>query len=181
MKVRIMFLLSLLCSITSFAYCNGANWKAVKYSIQPDSCVHSNLGKTMSEILFNPSKVTCYTIKGKSTVEKEDYELEPHYVRDSLIAKLSVSQINMLQLNLLSDEENYKEDSIKVRSPYVPCIEFCFEKKKKNPVHVIVSLSDFSWTIVYDDKKQGNWNYADKRLMERYCKMILGDIYKKVR
>lgn len=107
--------------------------------------------------------------------------MEPHYVRDSLIAKLSVSQINMLQFNLLSDEENYKEDSIKVRSPYVPCIEFCFEKKKKNPVHVIVSLSDFSWTIVYDDKKQGNWNYADKRLMERYCKMILGDIYKKVR
>ena len=72
MKVRIMFLLSLLCSITSFASCNGANWKAVKYSILPDSCVHSNLGKTMSEILFNPSKVTCYTIKGKSTVEKED-------------------------------------------------------------------------------------------------------------
>lgn len=181
MRVRSVILLSILCSITSIASCNGANGKNVKFAIQPDSCVSSTLGKTMSEVLFSPSKVTCYTIQGKSKVDKEDVVLEPHYVRDSLIVKLDDSQVSMLQFNLLSDVENYKEDSIKVRSPYVPCVEFCFEKKMKEPVHVIVSLSDFSWTILYDGKKQGNWNYADKRLMERYCKMILGETYKKVR
>jgi len=135
----------------------------------------------MSDVLFSPSKVICYTIKGKSTVEKEDFELAPHYVRDSLITKLNTNQIYFLQFSLLADEENYKEDSLKVRSPYVPCIEFCFEKKKLQPVHVIVSLSDFSWTIVYDDKRQGNWNYAEKRLMERYCKMLLGEALDKIR
>lgn len=173
--------MSFLCSVTSFASCNGVKEKTEKYNVQPDSAVYYSLGKTMSDVLFSPSKVTCYTIKGKSIVGKEDYELESHYVRDSLITKLNASQIMLLQFNLLSDAENYKEDSLKVRSPYVPCVEFYFEKKKLQPVHVVVSLSDFSWTIIFDDKKQFNWNYADKRLMERYCKMILGDAYSKIR
>lgn len=181
MKVRLMFLLGLLCSVTSFASCNGAKRKAVNDAIRPDSAVYYTLGKTMSEILFNPTKVTCYTIQGKSAVAKDDFELEPHYVRDSLITKLNIGQFNILQFNLLSDAENYKEDSIKVRSPYVPCIEFCFEKKKMEPVHVLISLSDFSWTIIYDDKRQGNWNYAEKRLMERYCKMLLGETLNQIR
>ena len=176
MKTSIMmFLMSIMCSITSFASCNNADKKVTNSVIKPDSAVYYTLGKTMSDIMFSPSKVTCYTIKGKATVSKEDVELEPHYVRDSLIAKLNDSQIYLLQFNLLSDVENYKEDSIKVRSPYVPCVEFCFEKKKHQPLHVIVSLSDFSWTVVYDDKRQFHWNYADKRLMERLCNMFLGN------
>ena len=181
MKMKFLFLLSFLCSVTSFASCNGLKEKSEKYNVQPDSAVYYSLGKTMSDILFSPSKVTCYTVKGKSTVAKEDYELEPHYVRDSLIAKLNPSQIMLLQFNLLSDKENYKQDSVKVRSLYVPCVEFCFEKKKQQPVHVLVSLSNFSWTLIYDDKRQGNCNYADKRLMERFCKMILGETLNKIR
>ena len=90
-------------------------------------------------------------------------------------------QISILQFNLLSDDANYHQDSLKVRSPYVPYIEFCFEKKRQQPVHIIVSLSDFSWTILYDDKRQGNWNYADKRLMKRYCRMILGKEFNKIK
>lgn len=181
MKVNLLILMSLLCSVTSFASCNGVKEKTEAYSIPPDSIVYYKMGKSMSDVLFSPSKVTCYSIKGKATVDKEDFELEPHYVRDSLIVKLTTSQIALLQFNLLSDEENYMEDSIKVRSPYVPCIEFCFEKKKLEAVHVVISLSDFSWSIIYDDKRQGNWNYADKRQMERYCKMILGDTLNKIR
>lgn len=181
MKVRFLFLMSLLCSVTSFASCNGVREKTEKYNVQPDSAVYYSLGKTMSNVLFNPSKVTCYTVIGKSTVGKEDYELEPHYVRDSLIAKLNASQIMLLQFNLLSDKANYQKDTVQVRSPYVPCVEFCFEKKKQQPVHVLVSLSNFSWTIVYDDKRQGNWNYADKRLMERFCRMMIGETLNKVR
>lgn len=178
MKKQLLLIMSLVCS-TAMASCSPKGEKTAKFAIRPDSTVYYTLGKTMSEILFSPTKVTCYTIKGKANVAEKDYELEPHYVRDSLIAKLTPSQISILQFNLLTDEENYKEDSLKVRSPYVPCLEFCFEKKKQQPVHVIISLSDFSWTVVFDDKRQFNWNYADKRLMERYCRMIIGDIRKK--
>ena len=179
MKVKFLSMLSILCFVSSFVSCNAANKKTTKYSIQPDSTVYYTLGKTMSDILFSPTKVTCYTIQGKSTVSETDFELEPHYVRDSLIAKLDDEQISILQFNLLTDDANYHQDSLRVRSPYVPCVEFCFEKKKQQPVHIIVSLSDFSWTILYDDKRQGNWNYADKLLMERYCKMILGKVFNK--
>ena len=105
--------------------------------------------------------------------------LQQKAIFHSLIAKLTSNQITLLQFNLLSDEENYKEDSIKVKSPYVPCIEICFEKKKQQPVHVIISFSDYSWTVVYDDKRQFNWNYADKRQIERLCKMIMGDVFNK--
>lgn len=178
MKTASTLLLGFMCSIVSFASCNSTNGKAAEYAIRPDSSVCRMLGKSMTEVLFNPKKVTCYAVLGKSSVGKEDFELEPHYVRDSLVAKLSAAQVSLLQFNLLSDEENYKEDSVKARSPYVPCMEFFFERKKMEPVHVLVSLSDFSWTIICDDKKQGNWNYADKRLMERYCKMILGETLK---
>lgn len=182
MKTKLLFVLSFLCSVTSFASCNSmTNEKLSKYVVHPDSSVYCTLGKTMSDVLFSPNRVTCYLLKGKSVVAKEDYEIEPHCVRDSLVSKLSVSQINMLQFLLLGDYENYKEDSIKVKSPYVPCIEFCFERKKQQPVHVIISLSDFSWTVFFDDKRQFNWNYDNKRLMERYCKMILGESFNKIR
>lgn len=145
--------------------------KPAVYAIQPDSNTYTILGKTMTDILFSPSKVTCYAVKGKAQVDKTDFELEPHYVRDSLIAKLTPSQVALFQFLVLSDKSNYSQDSIKVRSPYVPHLELCFEKKKQQ-VHVLISLSDFSWTICYDDKKQGNWNYAEKRLVGRFCNMI---------
>lgn len=180
MRKQILFLFGILCSIPSLVSCQSLHEKMAIYSIQPDSAVYCNLGKTVSDVLFSPKKVTCYTIKGKATVEKGDCELEPHYVRDSLVAKLNDEEIGILQFTLLADEENYGQDSVKVRSPYVPCIELCFEKKKQ-VAHVIVSLSNFSWTIMYDDKKLGNWNYSNKRLMERYCKMLLGDALDKIR
>lgn len=145
--------------------------KPAVYAIQPDSNTYTILGKTMKDILFSPSKVTCYAVKGKAQVDKTDFELEPHYVRDSLIAKLTPSQVALFQFLVLSDKSNYSQDSIKVRSPYVPHLELCFEKKKQQ-VHVLISQSDFSWTICYDDKKQGNWNYAEKRLVRRFCNMI---------
>ena len=145
--------------------------KPAVYAIQPDSNTYTILGKTMTDILFSPSKVTCYAVKGKAQVDKTDFELEPHYVRDSLIAKLTPSQVALFQFWVLSDKSSYSQDSIKVRSPYVPHLELCFEKKKQQ-VHVLISQSDFSWTICYDDKKQGNWNYAEKRLVRRFCNMI---------
>lgn len=38
--------------------------KPVTYVIQPDSNTYAILGKTMTDILFSPSKVTCYAVKG---------------------------------------------------------------------------------------------------------------------
>lgn len=164
--------------MASFASCGGVKEKTEKYRVPPDSAVYCMLGKSMTEVLFNPSKVTCYTLKGKKEVAKDDYEVEPNCVRDSLVGRLGTAQIAVLQFNLLSSDENYREDSIKVRSPYMPRIEFCFEKRWKEPVHVIISPSDYSWTIFYDDKRQCHWNYANKRLLERYCKTIVGKTLK---
>lgn len=172
MKVRFLIILSVLSMSCLFSCVNAKEKKEVNYAIQPDSAVCATLGNTMTDVLFSPRKVTCYTLKGKSQVEEKDYELEPHYVRDSLIGKLKKEEISILQFELLSDDQNYHQDSLKVRSPYVPALEFCFEKKKIE-VHIIISLSNFTWTIFYDGKRQGNWNYADKRFMTRYCGMIL--------
>lgn len=181
-RINVALLLCVLCTISCCASGSGSPKEnnKLKYDIQPDSAVYATLGKTMSDILFSPSKVFCYTILGKSNVDDRDFEIEPHYVRDSLVAKLNSDQISIFQFELLADEQNYLQDSIKVRSPYHPCIEFCFEKKKQQ-VHILISLSNFSWTLFYDDKRQGNWNYADKRFMERYCRMLLGETLEKLR
>ncbi|MCD8295975.1 MAG: hypothetical protein LUC88_00215 [Prevotella sp.] len=180
MKVKFLFLLGIFNSIICLSACANVSKNDIVYDIQPDSAVYATLGKTMTEVLLSPQKVTCYTIKGKQQVDEGDYELEPHYVRDSYIAKLNAKQIGILQFELISDEQNYSIDSVRVRSPYAPAVEFCFEKKKTQ-VHVIISLSNFTWTIFYDDKRQGNWNYSDKRFMERYCYMILGEVLKKIK
>lgn len=181
MKGKILIFLGLLFSLSVFSSCTAANKKTVKYKIQPDSATYSILGKTMTEVLFNPSKVTCYTVEGKEKVEKEDLEFDSHYVRDSLISKLDDEEISILQFLLLASSDNYKQDSMKVRSPYIPCIEFCFEKKKSEPVHIVISLSNYSWAIFFDDKRQGKWNYFDKKTIERYCRMIAGKALPKYR
>ena len=63
-------------------------------------------------------------------------------------------------------------DSVVVRSPYMPQLEFEFSKKKQ-VAHVLLSTSDFSWTVVYDGKKQFNYNYKDNGTIERFCEMIM--------
>lgn len=179
MKTKLLTLMSLLCSLSCFAACGSTpKGKPVNYAIQADSIVRATLGTTMTDILFSPSKVTSYVVKGKSKVEEDDLELEPHYVRDSLIAKLTAEETRILQFVLLADSTNYKQDSVKVRSPYVPVMEICFEKKKQQ-VHLLLSLSDFSWTIYYDGKVQGNWNYANKPLVKRFYDMLKGKTSKK--
>ena len=46
--------------------------KPAVYAIQPDSNTYTILGKTMTDILFSPSKVTCYAVKGKAQVDKTE-------------------------------------------------------------------------------------------------------------
>lgn len=116
----------------------------------------------MTDILFSPSKVTCYAVKGKAQVDKTDFELEPHYVRDSLIAKLTPSQVALFQFLVLSDKSNYSQDSIKVRSPYVPHLELCFEKKNNKYMfssHSQISLGQF--VMMTRNKETGTMQKSD--------------------
>lgn len=138
----------------------------------PDSLISSQLGETLTDILLNPTTITLYRVKGKEVIGKDDYVLEPHYVRDTLIGVLSTDFASVLEFILITDESNYSTDTVMVKSPYMPQLEFEFAKKKQ-VAHILLSTSDFSWTVVYDGKKQFNHNYTDNGSIERLCKMIM--------
>ena len=165
----------LLPGVFCMASCGDFGKKSPKSLIQPDSAVYAMLGKTMSEVLFNPTSVTCYTLKGKIEVDPSDYQVEPHWVRDSLIGKLTPETYGILQFVLLSNSENYKEDTIRIKAPYIPALEFEF-RQKKTDVHVLISVQDRTWTIMYDDKRQVHFNYHDCDLIERFCALFLKPI-----
>lgn len=165
----------------SFASCSANNapkQQAKKTTVRdidiaPDSAAYACLGKTLADVLFSPKKVKCYHVVAKDNVDKDkDIEIHSHFVRDTLIAELDTKLVGILQHELLSYGENYKKDSIRVRSPYAPQIVFVFEKKK-SVAYVLVSLSDFSWSVVFDDKLQFNWNYEDKKAIRRFCEMFI--------
>ena len=134
--------------------------------------VRAELGNTLADLLLDPASVTCYSVKGKEKITPDDIELEPHYVRDSLCGSLSPEAISVLTFLLTSDMDNYSRDSVLIKSPYMPEIEFSFTRRKQE-AHVLVSMTNFSWTVIYDGKKQFNYNYVDKRNIARFCEMIL--------
>ena len=171
MKLRVILLTSILCAIFSVISCAKSPKKEFKFKIAPDSTISATLGITITEALFSPSKVTCYSLKGKDIVDNNDVEIIPHYVRDSMICKLKSDDIAILQFILLSAPDNYSIDSIRVRSPYVPEMEFCFSRNKFD-VHVVISFSDFSWSIIGDGKNQGNWNYTDREMISRFRRLM---------
>jgi hypothetical protein len=172
MRKTVLLLAMLLPGVFCMASCGGWGKKSPKKLIQPDSAVYSMLGKTMSEVLFNPTSVTCYTLKGKTEVGPSDYQVEPHWVRDSLVGELSPDLYGILQFALIANCENYKDDSLRLKAPYVPVLEFEF-CKKKTEVHIIISVQDRTWTIMYDDKRQVHFNYHDCDLIERFCALFL--------
>jgi len=141
---------------------------------QPDSAVYAVLGKSMSDALFSPRRVTCWRLKPMEEPTANDYQVEPHWVRDSLIGQLTPQMYGVLQFVLLNNPDCYRLDSVQVRSPYFPRLEFEFVKRKTT-IHVVVSLSDYSWSVIYDDKCQFNYNYVDKELIDRFCQIILSE------
>ena len=177
MTKKSLFLLTLMIpSMWCMASCNsiGKKHQPVVSMPQPDSTVYAMLGRTMSDVLFSPQKVTCWRLKPKAEPTANDYQVEPHWARDSLIGQLTPQMYGVLQFLLLNNPECYRHDSVLVRSPYFPRVEFEFVKKK-TVVHVVVSLADYSWSAMYDDKCQFNFNYADKELIDRFCQTILGE------
>ena len=172
MRKSILLLVMLLPGVFCMASCGDFGKKPEIGLVQPDSAVYAMLGKTMSEVLFNPGSVTCYTLKGKVEVDPSEFQVEPHWVRDSLIGKLSPETYGILQFVLVSNNENYKNDTLCIKAPYIPVLEFEF-KQKKNVVHVLISTSDRTWTIMYDEKRQIHFNYHDCDVIERFCRMVL--------
>lgn len=157
--------------LASSAYSSSKQKKLVLARSLPDSLVLTQLGNTLTDILVNPTTVTMYAVRGKEQTDRNDFVLEPHYVRDSLYGVLSPEAITILEFTLITNESNYRTDSIKVRSPYMPQFEFEFSKKKQT-AHVLLSTSDFSWTVIYDGKKQFNYNYTDNGTIERFLELI---------
>lgn len=156
------------------AACGTGIGKGPNKALAPDSAVYAMLGRTMSDVLFHPSSVVCYTLRGKAQVGPADVQVEPHWVRDSLIGTLPTELVGVLQFSLIANSESYRLDSVRIKAPYFPVLAFEF-KKKKNSVYVIVSPSDCTWTVMYDDKRQLHFNYQDRELVERFCNYLLSN------
>ena len=172
MKKNLLLVLVLFSSVLCMASGDKNGKHPPIKRIQPDSTVCAMLGQSISDVLFNPRKVTCYTIKGKGEIEPADFQVEPHWVRDSLVGTLSPQMIGVLQFALVANSENFKNDTLFIKAPYFPILEFEF-RKKMEIVHVLISISDHTWTIVYDGERQIHFNYHDFELIERFCNLFV--------
>lgn len=172
MKYKLVILIVMI--MTIITSCAARDKKNIKVSypdwLVQDSVVYSKLGKSLSNILLSPKEVKCYAVEWVDTVTQD--QLEPHFKPGNLIKKLSKEEIALIQYNLISNKENYVNDTIVVMSPYVPCLDFEFTGKKKDKAHILVSLSNFTWTVLYDDKRQFNYNYHSSDF-ERICDFYL--------
>ena len=102
---KLFLIMMMTLTVTGMTSCSakGTKKNLEKGMITPDSVAYQALGKSLSEILFSPTKVNVYSLKAKDRVGKNDVEVEDHIVRDSLIATLSKEEIAILQYILLSD------------------------------------------------------------------------------
>lgn len=169
--------------VNSFALCSPGNSERVqKVShplvvsewLYPDSIALSHLGNRLADVLLNANKVRVFKLIPKENVTSDDYEIEPHFVRESLIGQLSKDQMRILQFSLISCGANYLNDTADIRplAAYCPIIEFEFTRKK-DVAHVFVSLSDFQWGVNYDGKRQFKFNYENGIVLHRMCNYFL--------
>lgn len=140
--------------------------------LMPDSIVIDKLGNRLTSVLFAPQSVRCYSLVGKEKVEEKDIEIEANFVQENLLGILRPNEIAVLQYALLKPSKSYENDSTKVMSPYIPAIAFEFRRKDEK-ANVVISLSDMTWTVVYDGKAQFNYNYANKDLISQFCKFYI--------
>lgn len=147
--------------------------------IHPDNVAYKALGRHLTNILINAKTIKVYSLVPKEQLNPDDYEVDAHFVRDSLLGTLTKEQAIVLDYNLISNGANYTKDtSLIVMSPYYPVIEFEFTKKKE-VAHVIISFSDYTWTVKYDDKIQFKYNYASGTFIKRFCDYFLNNTNKK--
>ena len=180
MKPRLLILLVMLMNL-SLSACAGEPQKKSSEKplcaawLTPDTAAYNKLGKRLSKVLYQPSRVKVYHLVGKEEIGKDEVEIEKNFVRDTLLCDLKNEEIAVLQFSLFSSSKSYLNDSIAVMSPYIPQLEFEFTSKKKEVAHVIISLSDMTWSVIYDDKKQFNFNYDNNELISRLCRYYMSN------
>ena len=148
--------------------------------LMPDSLAYHKLGKRLASILFAPQSVRCFHLIGKEKIEDGEIQIEENFVRDTLLSSFRPNEIAVLQYALLKPAKSYETDSIKVMSPYIPVLEFEFSKKNEK-AHVVISLSDMTWTVYYDDKRQFHYNYANEELIYEFCKFYIRKYKSKIK
>jgi hypothetical protein len=141
--------------------------------IHPDPKAYEELGARLTDVLINAKTINVYSLTPKEKINSDDYELDANFVRDKWLCKLTKGQATVLAYNLISNGANYHKDStLIIMSPYYPIIEFEFIKKKE-VAHVIISLSNYTWAIKYDDKIMFKYNYASGTFTKRFCDYFL--------
>lgn len=141
-----------------------------------DSIIGTYLPNDLHEILSTPDVVNCYHVIYKDTISQEKANVLNHFVQDTLLVKLNVSQISVLQYILLSNEQNYLNDSIKVQSPCLPRLEFEFLRDKEK-ASIFISNLDHTWHIMQNGKIVLSNAFTDVNLIERYCNYFLIPYY----
>lgn len=144
-----------------------------------DSMLADQLDDSLRNVLFDPDTVKCYHLSYKDKIKERDVEVVKDYVQDSLVSVLPTSQTCILQYVLLSDISNYSNDTVLVQSPYLPILEFRFEKKGLQPVSIVISTLDRSWQMIRDGKCVHSHNIAATRQVERFCSYFMNVLERK--
>lgn len=184
MRLLLLFIAHVLC-MNSFSACSTSTSiekdimedqpPVCNSFIHPDSVAYQNLGRRLTDVLINAKSVKVYALIPKEQLNPDDYEVDAHFIRDSQLGTLTNEQATVLKYNLISNGANYHKDTtLIVMSPYYPVLEFEFAKKRE-VVHLIVSLSDFSWVVKYDDKRLFKYNYANGTFIRRFCEYFLNE------
>ncbi len=145
--------------------------------IHPDSIAYSILGRTLTDITFNPKKVTAYSVAVKDSTNRDNIAVEPFYVVDSILGQLNKKQIAVIDFILLSDGSNYTIDSIQPMIPHRPVIAFEFVNKNGKAL-VWYSPDDYLWGIRYDDKQICRYNIRNSNQVNKFSRNFLPSKFK---
>lgn len=167
MKITIPFLFAVLLNL----YCTQAMEINVVTNNSTDSLITQFIGDTVSNILFNPTKVTLYFTKNRKKKNEEEIEIADGFIRDTLVKKLKPEELSILQFILLSDTLNYHKNSVQIKSPYMPLYEFVFTKKKKS-VQVLISFSDNYWEIKRNNITVCKYNFVCREQLQRFINLL---------
>lgn len=138
-----------------------------------DSALSKYLADSISLTLFCPDTVKCYHIIYKDTIREKDIQVVKGYVRNTLLTTLNEGQTAILQYLLLSNPTCYSKDTVLVQSPYLPSLEFEFQKQGKPTISVIVSNIDKSWQMLVNREQVSSYNFVDSRPIERFCNYFI--------
>lgn len=137
-----------------------------------DSTVMKQLGDSLIQVFSKPDSVRCYNVSYREQIKEKDVIVHEHFVRDSLITVLNDAQIYIMQFILVSESSNYANDSLIVKSPYMPTVEFEFYKKDFSPISVVFSPLNQTWQIICESKELFSYNFVYTDLINRYISIF---------